>query len=367
MSTTPLRPDAAGWLRLCLVPGISTTMQRALLRAFGSPEAALAAGPAAVAEVIGEAPAQGLAAGPPAAAFEQALTWIGHPGHHLITLADATFPAELLQLPDPPTVLFVRGDLRLLNRPAIAIVGSRNATRQGLIDARSFARLLSDAGFTIVSGLALGIDAAAHRGGLEGGASSIAVIATGPDRVYPPANRPLAHELAQRGALVSEFVPGTPPVAHNFPRRNRIISGLARGVLVVEGAMKSGSLITARLGAEQGKEVFAIPGSIHCPQSRGCHWLIKQGAKLVDCAQDIMDELGIPGAPATVAQAERSCGDALDPLLAALGHSPATLDVLSLRTGRPAADLAAELTRLELAQRIERLPGGLYRQLVTAT
>jgi DNA processing protein len=214
----------------------------------------------------------------------------------------------------------------------------------------------------VASGLALGIDAAAHRGGLAGPSSTIAVVGTGLDRVYPAANRDLAREIAARGVLLSEFALGTPPVAANFPRRNRIISGLARGVLVVEAALLSGSLTTARLALDQGREVFAIPGSIHSPLSKGCHWLLKQGAKLVECADDILAELGAT-APSPAAVPGPRADDSGDPVLEALGHAPASLDALVLRTGRAAPALAAELTRLELDGRVERLPGGLYRQL----
>ena len=226
--------------------------------------------------------------------------WLEDPANDIVTLADTRYPRQLLQIPDPPPLLHVKGRVELLSRPALAIVGSRNATAQGMANAEAFARTLSDAGLTIVSGLALGIDAAAHRGGLAGSASSVAVLGTGADIVYPARNRALAHELAAGGALVSEFPLGMKPLAGNFPRRNRLISGLALGCLVVEAAADSGSLITARLAAEQGREVFAIPGSIHSPLAKGCHALIKQGAKLVESARDILEELrmGAPSVPA---------------------------------------------------------------------
>ena len=356
-----MRNDAAEWLRLCLVPGIPGSTQRALLKAFGSPAAALDASRAAVAAVSGRAVADGLAAGPPPGHLEAALSWLEAPGHHLLALGDEDYPRSLLEIPDPPTILNALGDPALLARPAIAIVGSRNATRQGALDAHEFALALSRRGYAIASGLAVGIDAAAHRGGLAGPSSTIAVVGTGLDRVYPAANRELAHEIAGRGVLVSEFALGTPPVASNFPRRNRIISGLTRGVLVVEAAVASGSLTTARLALDQGRDVFAIPGSIHSPLSKGCHWLIKQGAKLVESAEDLLAE--IEGTTATPAPASRDPEPAGEPLLEALGHSPASLDALAIRTGETASALAAELTRLELAGRVERLPGGLYRQL----
>jgi DNA processing protein len=358
-----MRPDAADWLRLCLVPGIPAAAQRALLASFGAPGAAVDASAAAIAPIVGNAAATALRNGPDESLLSTTLDWLGLPGHHLVALGDEGYPRSLLEIPDPPTVFYAAGDLRFLNQPAIAIVGSRNATQQGLADARSFARTLSDAGYAIVSGLALGIDAAAHLGGLEGRSSTVAVVGTGPDRVYPAANRGLAHEIVARGVLVSEFALGTPPAASNFPRRNRLISGLARGVLVVEAALKSGSLTTARLALDQGRDVFAVPGSIHSPLSRGCHWLIKEGAKLVDCVEDIAGEIrnAVPSEQKPAELAEPADGE--DPVLAALGHSPASLDVLVRRTGTAASLLASELTRLELAGRVERLPGGLFRQL----
>ncbi|HEX4943799.1 MAG TPA: DNA-processing protein DprA [Usitatibacteraceae bacterium] len=359
-----MRSDAIEWLRLCLVPGIPGAAQRALLKAFGTPGAAAGADRSSLAAVVDETVADAMVAGPPAELLTATLAWLEHPGHSLLALGDNEYPRDLLQIQDPPTILYAIGDTGLLNRPALAIVGSRNASRQGAIDAREFARSLSDAGFGIASGLALGIDAAAHRGGLAGRSSTLAVVGTGLDRVYPARNRDLAHEIAARGVLVSEFPLGTPPVAANFPRRNRIISGLSRGVLVVEAAMKSGSLTTARLALDQGRDAFAIPGSIHSPLSKGCHWLIKQGAKLVESADDVLAELdGRPQAPTglegpDVGRIEQ------EPLLEALGYSPASLDALALRTGSPAPELAADLTLLELEGRVERLPGGLYRQLV---
>lgn len=307
--------------------------------------------------------ADALAKGPNEGLLSRTLEWLSQPGRSLVALGDSDYPRTLLEISDPPTILYGVGDLRLLDRPALAVVGSRNATQQGLADARAFARALSDAGYAVVSGLALGIDAAAHRGGLEGRSSTIAVVGTGLDRVYPAANRELAHEIAGRGLILSEFPLGAAPAASNFPRRNRLISGLSRGVLVVEAAMKSGSLTTARLALEQGRDVFAIPGSIHSPLSKGCHWLIKEGAKLVDSVEDIAGELGGAAIARSEAADFADTSPATDPVLSALGHSPASLDVLAQRTGMAAATLAAELTRLELAGHVERLPGGLYRQL----
>jgi DNA processing protein len=326
----------------------------------------IAAGIPAVAAIAGQPAADALASGPRDELLQATLNWLDVPGNRLLALGDVDYPRALLQIPDPPTLIFAMGDVRLLNRPSIAVVGSRNATRQGLIDAHAFANALSEAGYGIVSGLALGIDAAAHRGGLAGAASSIAVVGTGLDRVYPARNRDLAHELASRGAVISEFALGVPPAAGNFPRRNRLISGLARAVLVVEAAVRSGSLTTARLALEQGRDVFAIPGSIHSPLSKGCHSLIKQGAKLVESSEDVLAEL--EGRPAREPAADGvPDGEAEgDPVLLELGHSPASLDALTLRTGMAAAALADHLVRLELDCAVERLPGGLFRRVVRA-
>ena len=309
-----------------------------------------------------------LLAGPDPGELDAARAWLGQPGNSLMTLADADYPPALLEIADPPAMLYCKGRRALLGQPALGIVGSRNATPQGLRDAEAFARALADAGFTIVSGLALGIDAAAHRGGLAGAASSIAVIGTGIDRIYPARNKALAHELAERGLIVSEFPLGTPPLPGHFPRRNRLISGLARGVLVVEAAPDSGSLITAKVATEQGREVFAMPGSIHSPLARGCHALIKQGAKLVESAADILDELAwvtrlapprqAPGT-ATGSDAEA----ASDPVLAALGDAPTTLDTLAQRSGLTLEALSAKLLTLELDGQIAALPGGRYQKI----
>ncbi|HMJ48947.1 MAG TPA: DNA-processing protein DprA, partial [Burkholderiales bacterium] len=239
-------------------------------------------------------------------------------------------------------------------------VGSRNATPQGIANAESFARNLSDAGLTILSGLAVGIDAAAHRGGLKGAASSVAVLGTGLDIVYPARNRDLAHMLADNGALVSEFPLGTPAIASNFPRRNRVISGMARGCLVVEAAVSSGSLITARLALEQGREVFAIPGSIHSPLSKGCHALIKQGAKLAESAQDILEEIGWQKTPETIQAAGT---EKASPLLEHLGFDPCNIDTLCARSQLSPDAVTALLLELELAGRVAALPGGLFQRL----
>ena len=298
----------------------------------------------------------------PAEAIEHSLAWASQPGQSIITLADGGYPPALLEIADPPSVLYVRGNPDLLHRRGIAVVGSRNATPQGIQTAESFARHLAAQGLCIVSGLALGIDAAAHRGALAAQGETVAVIGTGADRIYPARNKELAIAIAERGAIVSEFPLGTPAVAYNFPRRNRIISGLARGVLVVEAAPESGSLITARLAAEQGREVFAIPGSIHSPVARGCHKLIKQGAKLVETAQDILEELGNFAAAPMPAAAPSAAPDE-SPILAALGHDPCSLDDLVERTGQSADQLLPELLSLELGGSLAPLPGNRYQRL----
>lgn len=357
--------ELAAWVRLTLIPGLGGEGQRRLLKAFGSPTAVFAAPLTALRAVIGDKLAQALLASHNDAAVAAALDWARMPGNHLVTLGDAAYPQALLTAADPPTLLYVKGDLTLLNRPALAIVGARAATRQGEANAEAFAAALAAAGFTIVSGLAAGCDAAAHRGALETAAATIAVIGTGCDRLYPARNADLARAIAAKGALVSEFPLGTPPLPANFPRRNRLIAGLARGCLVVEAAQQSGSLITARLAAEAGREVFAIPGSIHSPLSKGCHALIKQGAKLVESAQDILDELGgcaPPPAP-NVRAAPTPASPTEDPVLVALGHDPCDLDTLAARTGLPIEQLLARLTALELEGRLGPLPGGRYQRL----
>jgi DNA processing protein len=359
----PADPDhLRAWLRLTLTPGVGAGAVRRLLAACGMPEQVFDRDRDALAAIVGPDRARALAGSPPAQIAEQialTLAWLEEPGNRLVTLADPEYPPQLLNIADPPPLLYVKGDAAMLARPAIAIVGSRNATAQGVADAEAFARALSESGQTVVSGLALGIDAAAHRGGLAGGSGTVAVIGTGADIVYPARNRDLAHRIVQGGAIVSEFPLGTTSIAHNFPRRNRIISGLARGVLVVEAAARSGSLITARMAGEQGREVFAIPGSIHSPVSKGCHMLIRQGAKLVESAQDVLEELGLDAAGGRPpAQAATD-----DPVLRALGWDPVDADTLASRIGLDAGTTAARLMELELQGRVARLPGGLYQRI----
>ncbi len=303
------------------------------------------------------------------AQVEAVARWLEGPGdgeRRVVTLGDPLYPARLLETADPPLLLFLHGRAELLARPAIAVVGSRNPTPPGRENAQAFAAHLSRAGWTIVSGLALGIDGAAHEGALAGDGSTVAVLGTGVDRIYPARHEALARRIAAAGLLVSEFPLGTPPLAPNFPLRNRLIAGLASGTLVVEAAVQSGSLITARLAVEAGREVFAIPGSIHSPLSRGCHALIKQGAKLVETADDVLAELRPAARPASASPPATSpavpANETRDPVLEALGHDPATLDAIGARTGWPAAELAARLLELELEGRVRRLPGGLFQR-----
>ncbi len=355
--------DLAAWLRLTLAPGIGGETQRKLLSAFGPPDRIFSAGVATLAHTIPLKQAGQLLSHDSQEKIDAALAWAAEPGNTILTLADAAYPQSLLDAPDPPTVLYVKGRIELLNTPALAIVGSRNATPQGESNAEAFAAALSDAGLTIVSGLALGIDAAAHRGGLRGKGSTIAVIGTGIDRVYPARNQPLARDIAERGAIVSEFPLGTPALRENFPRRNRIISGLARGCLVVEAAERSGSLITARLAGEQGRDVFAIPGSIHSPLSKGCHKLIKQGAKLVDDARDILDELGLATATVKTAACAPAIATESARLLDSIGFDPCDVDTLASRSGLTAEKLYAILLQMELDGRIASLPGGRFQRI----
>ena len=352
------RDDAAAWLRLCLVRGLPPRVLRALLARLGSPQQVLAAPQGEVAALAGAPAARALAAGAQAGMVAATLRWLEAEDHHLVALHDPRYPPRLLEIADPPPVLYAVGRPALLAAPSLAIVGSRNATARGRADAELFARILSDAGLAIVSGLALGIDAAAHRGGLAGKASSIAVVGNGVDVRYPRDNRALAEALESGGCVISEFPLGTPPVEHNFPRRNRLISGLALGVLVVEAAPQSGSLITARCAADQGRDVFAIPGSIHSPVARGCHGLIKEGAKLVESAEDVLRELSWKP------PAEPQCPKAgRDPLLLAMGHAPVSLDDLASATGIEVEHVAARITCLELAGAVAALPGGRFQRL----
>nr|WP_316642931.1 DNA-processing protein DprA [uncultured Roseateles sp.] len=360
------RDELGSWLRLLETPGVGRESARRLLAAFGSPEGVFTAEPAAWRSVVG-APIAADLAQPPGrweALLKTTWDWLQAPSdtpRSLLALGDADYPEALLQTADPPLLLYLDGRREWLGRPGLAIVGSRSASPQGCDNARGLARELSQAGWCIVSGLALGIDGAAHEGALQGPGGTIAVVGTGLDIDYPKRHRELARRIANNGLLVSEYPLGTAPLAGNFPQRNRLIAGLANGTLVVEAALQSGSLITARLAAEAGREVFAIPGSIHASLSRGCHQLIQQGAKLVATAQDILDELrpdqrpGPRAAPPEPAAVE-------DSLLQALGHDPVSLDALMARTGEDAAQLSARLLELELDGQVQRLPGQLFQR-----
>lgn len=388
------REELGGWLRLTLSPGVGNGAARRLLSTFGLPEAIFQQSEAALLQCVTPAQARALLELPSTWGdlVETTWTWLAGAdpagsGRTVVTLGDTRYPQALLDTEDPPLLLYVMGPTRLLDQQrlfprerCLAIVGSRNPTAQGGENARLFARALHSAGLTIVSGLALGVDAAAHEGALDAAAAdapvaaTIAVVGTGLDRVYPRKNLDLAHRIAANGLLVSEYPLGTPPLPANFPKRNRIISGLSQGTLVVEAALASGSLITARMAAEQGRDVFAIPGSIHAPQSRGCHALIRQGAKLVESAQDVLEELRLPSAPVLTATTAPS--DAKDlatgsdepegPLLEALGFDPMTVDALVARTGMDAASLQVALLELELEGRVARLSGGLFQRMGSA-
>lgn len=381
-ASTPDAHELRAWLRLAHAKGLKPLALRALLGAFGGPLEVLSESFASLTEAADAraaeavlAPPSGIEGVPFDHYIEAVLAWASEPGNHVLTFADAAYPQALLTMPDPPPLLYAKGRLHLLQTRAIAIVGSRHATPQGLEDARRFARAMSDAGLAVASGLALGIDASAHRGALEGATGTVAVIGTGIDLVYPAAHHTLAHEIARDGAMLSEWPLGTPARSANFPQRNRLIAGLSSGVLIVEAAMRSGSLITARLANEMGRDVFALPGSIHAPLSQGCHRLIKQGAKLVDTPEDVLEEFGLPSVRPAAARpkprpasaswasariADCSMSDDAARVLDALGHAPATLEILAARTGLDGAALQAALLPLELAGQIAALAGGRY-------
>lgn len=390
--------ELEAWLRLTLTPGVGNDAARRLLAAFGLPQAIFEQPAVALRQVLTSAQAGAIQQVPEAlpALLQATRDWLSAAedgiGRRIVTLGDADYPSSLLAMEDPPVLLYVLGgnsgqtsppsdEAPALHRPAqgnnealtwpqraIAMVGSRNPTPQGVQNARQFARSFAAGGISVVSGMALGVDGAAHEGALEGasagGIATIAVVGTGLDRVYPRQHRELAHRIARQGLIVSEYPLGTPPLPTNFPKRNRLIAGLSRGTLVVEAALQSGSLITARLAVEQGKEVFAIPGSIHSPQSRGCHALIRQGAKLVETAQDVLEELHWPaGTDAAPAPSPSAAPADPDGLLAALGADPVSLDALQARTGLDTPTLQARLLELELDGQVGRLPGGLFQRL----
>jgi len=403
------REELASWLRLTLTPGVGNETARKLLAAFGLPEAVFSQSVQALTQVVSATQAASLRTEPDELADLLEVTWAwlqasgeGCAQRHILVLGDAHYPASLLSIEDPPLMLYLLGAGKFITnssltpveyaQPAtnliasaltsslinsVAVVGSRNPTPQGASNARQFSKALGLAGLTVVSGLALGVDGAAHEGALdslEAGATrlaTVAVVGTGLDRVYPKGHRDLAHRIAQNGVIISEYPLGTPPLPANFPKRNRLIAGLAQGTLVIEAALKSGSLITARLSAEQGKDVFAIPGSIHSTQSRGCHALIKQGAKLVESAQDVLEELKIetvsPVATDFVAAHASDAGatalfDVEEALMEALGFDPVGLDALQARCSLDTASLQAQLMTLELNGQVGRLPGGLFQR-----
>lgn len=388
--------ELAAWLRLTLTPGVGNATARRLLAAFGLPQAIFDQPSAALGHLVDTSQLAALRQAPPQldALRDATLGWLAADIHRpdaaarrVVCLADPCYPASLLAMEDPPLLLYYLGGPAVSGQDSsasaawfgaafsqnVAIVGSRNPTPQGAVNARQFGRALAQAGLCIVSGLALGVDGAAHEGALEGvgprsdRAPTIAVVGTGLDRVYPKGHLDLARRIAQRGLIISEFPIGTPPLAPNFPRRNRLIAGIGQATLVVEAALQSGSLITARLAVEQGKDVFAIPGSIHSAQSRGCHALIRQGAKLVESAQDVLEELGSVTGTVPLASAQPEGPPADDgALLRLLGFDPASLDALQARSGLPTAELQARLMALELAGHVARLPGGLFQRIAIA-
>lgn len=379
VSATPVgQPDrdgCAAWLTLVRAPGLGPAACARLLERFTDLPAVLAAPPSVQRDCgLAEATVDYFQK-PDEARIEADLAWLGRPDHHLIPWDHALYPPLLREIADPPLVLFVLGDPAVLARLQLAIVGSRNPTRDGHHTAFEFARHLVGAGLVITSGLASGIDGAAHRGALAGGGPTVAVAATGLDRVYPAMHHELAREIASNGALVSEFPPDTRPLPGHFPRRNRIISGLSLATLVVEAAPRSGSLITARLAAEQGRETFAIPGSIHNPLARGCHALIRQGAKLVETAADIIEELGPlaqaanpgPDRPAAAGELAVELDDEYQNLLRCLEYAPLSVDILVERSGLTPDCVSSMLLVLELQGYVSSAAGGRYTRVRDAS
>jgi DNA processing protein len=360
--------DDPHFLRLAHVHGVGAQTAHKLLAELGDVESIFASNASSLSRIVGETLAKKITTLPTATVqtkIDEAMTWLASSAeHHLLTWAHPSYPKALLESGDAPLAIYAKGRLELLARRAVAMVGSRNCSVGGADTAESFAQAFAESGVTVVSGLALGIDAASHVGALraKGSAcgSTIAVIGTGIDRVYPAGNKVLAHSIAEHGLLLSEYPLGTPPLPANFPKRNRIISGLSLGVLVVEASMQSGSLITARLAGEQGREVFAIPGSIHSTFHKGCHHLIKQGAKLVETANDVLDELRVE----TVASVTETTADnsVKTGLLKFIEHTPIDVDTLVARSSMPIDQIVTELTMLELDGSIESLPGGRWQR-----
>ena len=378
------KDELHAWLRLSMTDGVGNDAARRLLACFGSPQAVFQQTEAALLQVVTPAQAQALLNAPIELAVQCVRThqWLMHQpdthNHALWTLGDPHYPPQLLQLADPPLMVYVMGQTERTLGNAVAIVGSRNPTPQGAQTAEQFGEALSAAGLCVVSGLALGVDGAAHKGALRGGTThahwhTVAEVGTGLDRVYPRQHQALAGQIALQGLLMSEYHLGTAPLAHNFPKRNRIIAALGLGTLVVEAALKSGSLITAKMALDLNREVLAIPGSIHATQSHGCHALIRQGAKLVENAQDVLEELQLAPqqqvnlfANALDMEEAANSSDDEHPLLAHMGFAPVSLDALQARCGLDTATLQAQLLTLELDGAVGRLPGGLFQRLATA-
>lgn len=371
LPTTPPFEELRWWLALYRAPGVGPARFRALITLFGGPRQVLLS-PRDQLTACGLPPATvRYLAGPDWQAVDRDLHWLEPPGHHLLTIADPAYPQRLRETPAAPPLLFVRGQPARLANHQVALVGSRNPTAGGRQTAQELAGALAARGLTVTSGLALGIDAAAHRGALDRRAPTVAVMGSGPDRTYPARHKELADRIAANGALVTEFPPGTAPAPDHFPRRNRIISGLSLGVVVIEAAPRSGSLITARHALEQGREVFAVPGSIHNPLTRGCHQLIQQGAKLVTAVEDIIEELPPVTSPAPAAApgagaAAAECAD-LDPnqrrIMEFLGYEAVAVDTLVRHTGLTAEQVSSILLTLELRGQVASAPGGLYTRV----
>ena len=375
--------ELLAWLTLLRAPGLGGAGLRALLQRAGTARA-ICRDPRSLRASAGlDQTALEWMADPDTARLDADLAWLAQPGHRLLRCDEADFPPQLETIPQPPAALFVAGDPAALLGPQVAIVGARSATAQGLANARDFARTLSHAGLTVTSGMADGIDGAAHAAAIEAGGQTVAVIGTGPDLVYPRKHHDLAARIVGQGAIVSEFSPGTEARPDHFPRRNRLIAGLSLGTLVVEAGLQSGSLITARLAAEAGREVFALPGSIHNPLAKGCHRLIRDGARLVETAAEVIEALG-PAAQAQGAglrakleaadtpEASQSSGGGdrgQDPdyasLLAALGDAPASLDELAERTRLPPAALSSMLLLLELEGVVGPAVNGRWQRVFT--
>jgi DNA processing protein len=362
--------DIAPWISLNLIQGLGNAGVCQLLAMFGSPDAIFSASISQLREIVDDGIAQKIHKGVDVDAITPTLNWLKKDNAHIVTFADSAYPKQLLEISNPPAVLYAIGHLRWLNHPAIAMVGSRSATPQGEKNAEDFAESLCNQGLCVVSGMALGIDGAAHRGSLKANGATIAVVGTGLDIVYPARHRDLAHKIAERGLIISEFPLGTPSKAQNFPRRNRVISGLSLGCLVVEANIDSGSLITARLATEQGREVFAIPGSIHSPVTKGCHQLIKQGAKLVENTQDILEELKnmltsvSPSGLMDDLIFQSAAPSEANTVLDFMGFDPINFESLLALSGLTTEVLSSMLMVLELENKITTLTGGKYQRLI---